>query len=94
MHISIVSGVVYSERKGETEHIKLDQLSGLKFLPTQCVPAWLSISVLSAYLKMLLLSRHAWRALVVLDEVMPTRVPVEIREVDVRVQTRTDNIIK
>ena len=94
VHISMLSVVVYSERKGETEHIKSDQLSGLRFFPKQCVSAWLSISVLSASLKILLLSSHFWRVLVIWDEATPTRGSVEVRGVGVRVQTRTDNIIQ
>ena len=89
MHISTLSVVVHLEINGETEHIKSDQLSGLKFFPKQCVSAWLSISVLSASLKMLLLSIHVWRALVVSDEATTTWGPVEIQGVDVRVQTPT-----
>ena len=79
VHISTLSVVVYLERKGETEHIKSDQPSGMKFFPKQCVSAWLSISVLSASLKMLSLSSHVWRPLVILDEAMPTREPFEIQ---------------
>ena len=65
MHISMLSVLVYSERKGETEHIKSDQLSGLKLFSKQCVSAWLSISVLSASTKILLPSSHVWQALAI-----------------------------
>ena len=65
VHISTLSLTLYSERKGENEHIKSDQLSGLEFLPKQFVSAWLSISVFSASLKMLSLSSHVWQALVI-----------------------------
>ena len=64
VHISTLSVVVYLDRKGETEHNKSDQLSGLKLLPKQCVSEWLSILILSESLKILLLSSHVWRALV------------------------------
>ena len=72
IHISKLSVAVYLKRKGETEHIKSDQFSGLKFLRKQCVSAWLSISVLSASLKMLLLSSHVWRVFLILYGVTPT----------------------
>ena len=37
VHISTLSVVVYLDRKGETEHNKSDQLSGLIVFPKQCV---------------------------------------------------------
>ena len=58
VHISTLSVILYLERKGDTEHIKLYQLSGLKLFLKQCVSAWLSISVFIASLKMLLILSH------------------------------------
>ena len=89
-----VAMVVYLDRKGETEHIKLYQLSGLKSFLKQFVSAWLSISVLCASLKMLLLSSHVWQKLVFCDEATPTQGQIDILGVYVIVEARTDNKIK
>ena len=104
VHISKLSVAVYLGRKGETEHIKSDQLSGLKIFPKQCVCMVINLSIKRIFkyvitFKSCLASscNFIWSQAntgTSWDEATPTWGPVEIRGVDDSAITRTDNLIQ